>query len=330
MEFSNSVNVADKIAAGRKVLESIVTDTLAHKLDIGNERAISNRLRRVTHLIAWTYKYWKYSLRESHKNKLDRPIALDNSLIVDLAIDVVNSLCYANSVYKIPDSIAAELVEISMEYLEASFQIDSNYDCLRNRSLTNILFAICSRSQAAQNSTEYWLKLIEHSKQDEFLEEDMTACMNMIGPAVETARQILHGEIDDKIDFYYSSNEFLLNYTKYHEEWQEATNQEITNLVEEIYFNDPAAEGDYLDDTENLTKFFLNDLPSSASSFMKDLLIAINIELHEDIPEMENHSLWLFMEGLVPISPGEFASQMSRLLEIRQEIEKQRYLGPQI
>lgn len=355
------MNSFEDVESSYRVLAQTVQRAINHTLWVDLDSAISNRLRRNMHLIFWLNTLsseWAISEHETeYEDSEDR--AWDESeepLIRQLSNDTVNTILVAHKDYQIPNGVATELIYICMYYLKQSFQVNQDYKRDLNKYLGNIIFAICARSQSAHDEANYWLTKIEEAKEDDFLKEDMTQTMNLIGPVVHLAFQIFTREVDKKYDYYFEDKDMryheedALKFEKLEREWEAEREREADSYFErtaqehyakygiepeglhlsrikhdfnkkidysEIAFYDPAAAGDWENDTDNGEKLFLSEAPESLEKLFFDLIAQSEIDYSEDSMETLNLELWHFMQSHIPLLPEEISAHIARLIVIR-------------
>jgi hypothetical protein len=148
-------------------------------------------LREYLHILAGINAIWNGIGESKHYRYLSPNYQLDSGLSIGICRCICDILINTHPKHSIPESLAAELMEVTIDLLERYVCADVNQDQIVIKSFENVIHVLCLKSgqayEVADKSVNYYSKMIDDYDGSVF--QDL---INIIGPSVAYSEYVLN------------------------------------------------------------------------------------------------------------------------------------------
>jgi hypothetical protein len=165
-----------------------------------------DEVRKYLHILAGVNAIWKGIGESKHYYRTSPNFALDSGLSVGICRSLCDLLINTHPKVALPDSLAVELMEVSIDLLERHICADVFLNQRIIKSFENVIHLLCLKSfkasEVAQRSVDSYTKLVNDADLDGSVFQDL---IDTIGPSL-AYREYVSSEDFDEIPQYWAND----------------------------------------------------------------------------------------------------------------------------
>jgi hypothetical protein len=159
-------------------------------------------LRKYLHILSGVNAIWQGVMESKHYHAVNPQFRLDGDLTTGICRCICDILINTHPKYKIPESLAGELQEVSLELLEMHVLHDSERSKFVTQSLENVIHVLNLKSvsgwEAADRAVKHYASLVDHAVMDQEFQD----LVDLVGPSVAYAEYTESDEFDSIPDYW--------------------------------------------------------------------------------------------------------------------------------